>query len=154
MNKRYFALTFALFLCLTNIAAGQRPNFEFGFVKNDYDLAGEAVWAADAKKEDRIHSKSIASLRAEGIGKVNINGDDIDLKAIKHFLPRRNQRVGRGGYQIWKGRATTLRIDYIFTEKCPIGGDDECFTYHYRGVMTVTHRGKVRKIKIRGFGSS
>ena len=154
MNKRYILTALVLFLSLTGIAAGQRVrrSFEFGFVKSGYDWAGEQIWPATSKKSDRIPSKAAAFLGADSTGKINIDGNDIELKFVKGRLPVGNQKAGRGGYQLWRGRNVTLRIDYIFTQKCPV--DDECFTYYFNGVMAVTYRGRLRRINIRGFGSS
>lgn len=130
-----------------------QSGFEFGYVKTDYDWGGESVWLANTKMTDRVSNKSIASLHGDGSGKVNINGNDVDLKLVKYYSADNNEKIGRGGYQIWKGDGVRLRNDYIITRLCS-AGDEDCIVYYYKGTMNITYHGKRRKVKITGFGGS
>jgi hypothetical protein len=159
VSRKYILFSLALLLFITqtvSIASSQtvRNCFEFGYVKSDYDWTGESIWLANSKRKDRVASKSVAALGASGSGKININGNDSDLKLVKYWLPRSNNKAGRGGYQIWKGSEVLVRIDYIFTKVCLPGDEDECLVYSYKGVMDVTYKGRRKKVKIRGLGSS
>jgi hypothetical protein len=79
---------------------------------------------------------------SSSLGVINIDGRDIELKLIKGNLPDKNFKVGRGGYQIWKGRKTTVRLDYIFTWLCP-PKDEHCKVYYYKGTASQHRRKKL-----------
>jgi hypothetical protein len=152
----FFSLSFLLFMTqFVSIANSQTVSgsFKFGFVKGGYEGSGDSIWLANSKKKDRVASKSVAALGADGSGSININGKDINLKKIKDFLPDKNFKVGRGGYEIWKGKQITVRIDYIFTWLCS-PEDESCEVYYYKGVMDVTYKGQRRKAQIIGYGGS
>jgi hypothetical protein len=68
-------------------------------------------------------------------------------------MPENNYKVGRGGYQIWKGRDITVRLDYFFTWLCP-PQDEQCEVYYYKGVLGINYKGIQRKVNITGFGGS
>jgi hypothetical protein len=144
-----FSFLILLFISQLQItASGQtiQNNLRFGFVKNYksyYQEAGDSIWLANTKKSNRVASKTIAFLRADGVGKINLNGRDIDLKMTKDYLPDKNFKVGRGGYQIWKGKNIVLRLDYIFTRLCQ-PKDEQCEVYYYRGTMVVNYKSKQR----------
>lgn len=97
--------------------------------------------------------KPLRYLAYGGLGKINIDRRDIELKMIKDFLPDKDSKVGRGGYQIWKGKNTTVRLDYVFTWLCP-PESESCEVYHYKGVLDINYNGKRRKVNIVGFGGS
>lgn len=146
--------SFLIFSFIVFIIPAYGQSFKIGFVKNVFEGAGDTVWLAGTKKKDQIDSKAIFSTDGlDGLGRINLNGRDIELKLIKDYLPDKNYKIGLGGYEIWQGKNTRLRLDYIFTWLCP-PEDETCEVYHYRGVMTVTYKGKHRKLKIIGFGGS
>jgi hypothetical protein len=153
----FLVLLFLLFQLHTQ-ATGQtvQNNLKLGFVKSykNFDKgAGDSIWPANTKKSHRVANKAIVLLRADGIGIININGKDVDLKMIKYYLPDRNFKVGKGGYQIWRGKNITLRLDYIFTWLCP-PKDEQCEVYYYKGVLDVNYEGRRRKVNITAFGGS
>ena len=130
-----------------------QQSFTLGFVKGGIDEAGDSIWLANTKKIDRIDSKAIAVFGFGGSGTININGRDVKLKLWKAHLPDESFKVGRGGYQIWKGESTTVRLDYTFTWLCP-PDDEQCEVYYYKGILDIIHEGKQRKVDITGFGGS
>ena len=151
MKKLSATLVIFLTICFAQNAFAQK-SFRIGFVKK-YDFSGDSIWLANTKKKDRVDSKSIAVFSYNSLGTININGRDIDLKLVKDNLPDKNFKIGRGGYQIWKGKNTTVRLDYIFTWLCP-PKDEQCEVYYYKGVLDVNYNGKRRKVNIVGFGGS
>jgi hypothetical protein len=154
-------LTFLIFLTQTvSPANSQSPqsSFRLGFVSDAESIASshgaaDSIWLANTKEKDRIDRKAIAILGYGSFGAININGRDIELKLIKDNLPDRNFKVGRGGYQIWKGKKTTVRLDYVFTRLCP-QNQEGCSVYYYKGILNIKYNGKRRKVNIRGFGGS
>jgi hypothetical protein len=139
---------------IIHIAKSQTiPNsFRLGSVRN-FDDSGDSIWFTNTKKRDRIDRKAIARFGHGGFGRINIDGRDIELKLEKDYLPDKNFKVNRGGYQIWKGRNTTVRLDYIFTWLCP-PKHETCEVYYYKGVLDINYKRKHRKVNIRGFGGS
>jgi hypothetical protein len=127
-------------------------SFRLGFVKS-FDDYGDSIWLAKTPKEDRIESNAVARLGYGGLGRININGRDIELKAFKQYLPDTNFKVGRGGYQIWKGVGTVVRLDYLFTWLCP-PNTESCEVFYYIGILDVTYKGRRRNVEINGFGGS
>ena len=140
-------------LCVTQSLIAQKT-FKLGFVSTFKD-SGDSIWLANSQKKDRINNKAIARLGDVdgGLGKININGRDIELKSIKCFSPDRNYKVGRGGYEIWKGKGVTARLDYIWTWLCP-PENDNCEIYRYKGILDVKYKGFQRKVKVIGVGGS
>ncbi len=129
-----------------------QKSFRLGFVKSS-DGVSELIWLSNTKNKDRVSGKSVAILDTTGWGIININGHDIEIKRIKDNLSDKNFKVGRGGYQIWKGKKTTVRLDYIFTWLCP-PKDEQCEVYYYKGILDINYKGKQRKVNITGFGGS
>jgi len=95
-----------------------QKTFRLGVVKS-FDDNGDSIWLANTKKKDRIAINSVAIFGYSGTGKININGRDINLKNSGGYLADKNFKVGRGGYETWKGKNITVRLDYIFTWLCP-----------------------------------
>lgn len=151
MNRFLLILIIFLTTCFAQDISAQKT-FKLGFVKN-FDDNGDSIWLANTKKKDRIDSKAIAVLGYDGLGKININGRDIELKQFKDYLPDKNYKLGKGGYEIWKGKNITVRLDYIFTWLCP-PKDESCEVYYYKGFLDVNYKGKRKKVKIVGFGGS
>ena len=81
-----------------------------------------------------------------GFGTVNIDGCDIELKRVGGDLPESNFAVGRGGHQVWKGKNTILRMDYVFTWLCP-EDQENCEVYYYKGILDVTYKKTQRKVR-------
>ena len=92
-------------------------------------------------------------LDASGAGLINIDGRDLQVRQTRGILPDRNYKLGRGGHQIWKGKETSLRLDYVFTWLCP-PRDEACEVYHYKGTLDVNHRGQRRRFSVVGIGGS
>lgn len=150
--KRFSAiLMIILTICFVQGNFAQNT-FRLGFVKS-FDDNGDSIWLADAKKNDRIDSKTVAIFGYGGTGKININGRDIALKNSGGYLADKNFKVGRGGYETWKGKNITIRLDYIYTWLCP-PKDEQCEVYYYKGILDVNYKGKRRKVSILGFGGS
>ena len=129
-----------------------QKSFRLGFVEK-YDFSGDSIWLANTKKKDRVDSKSIAIFSYNTLGTININGFDLGLKLIKHNLPDKNFKVGRGGYQLWNGKNTTVRLDYIFTWLCQ-KDQENCSVYYYKGFLEIKYDGKRRKVNVVGSGGS
>jgi hypothetical protein len=89
----------------------------------------------------------------DGTGTINIGGQDVELSLAGQKLPDSNFKVGRGGHQIWKGKETVVRLDYVFTWLCP-ATQENCSVYYYKGLLDVSHNKKRRKINVVGFGGS
>ena len=151
MKKVSIILIIILTICFAQNTFAQNT-FRLGFVKS-FDDNGDSIWLVNTKKKDRTESKAIVILGNTGTGKVNINGRDIELKMTKDNLPDKNFKVSRGGYQIWKGKDITIRLDYIFTWLCP-PKDEQCEVYYYKGILDINYDGKRRKVNIVGFGGS
>lgn len=154
MRRFPIILTTFLIMCFVQTALAQK-SFKIGFVRS-FDESGDSVWLGSTTKKERVDSKTIARFGDYGndpSGKINIDGRDIVLKSIKEFLPDRNFKVGRGGYQIWKGNDTTVRLDYVFTWLCP-PQNDNCEVYHFKGILNIKHKGMRRKVNVRGEGGS
>lgn len=133
-------------------------SFKVGFIKDSGLVessygAADSIWLVNTKKKDRVGSKAIAILGYANLGAINIDGRDIELKLVNSDLPDQNFKVGRGGYQIWKGKKTKVRLDYIFTWLCP-QNQENCSVYYYKGVLDINYKGKHRKVNIKGFGGS
>jgi hypothetical protein len=127
-----FLSVFLLFLTQTvpSVKSQTSQNsFRLGFVKS-FDDYGDSIWLANTKEKYRVDNKAIAILGYGGSGVINVNGSDIELKLVKSDLPDKNFKVGRGGYQIWKGTNTTVRLDYVFTWLCP-SESESCEVYYY-----------------------
>ncbi len=84
---------------------------------------------------------------------IKINGRKIALTTSKTYLPERNWKVGRGGYDVWRGRDTIVRLDYVFTWRCP-PENDNCEVYYYRGVLDIQYKGLRRRLNVVGTGGS
>ena len=151
MKKVSLVLTIFLLICFVQTTITQE-NFRLGFVK-DADFNGDSIWLANTKKKDRVDSKVVAVLGYDSLGKININGNDIELKLTGGDLPDENFVVGKGGYQAWEGENITVRLDYIFTWLCP-QDQENCSVYYYKGVFDINYNGKRKKIDIVGFGGS
>ena len=154
MKRFSIILTTFLVICFAQTALAQK-SFKIGFVRS-FDESGDSVWLASSKEKGRVDSKTIARFGNYGdnpSGKININGRDIVLKSTKQFLPDRNFKVGRGGYEIWEGNDTTVRLDYVFTWLCP-PQNDNCEVYYFKGVLDIKHGGMRRKVSVRGEGGS
>ncbi len=150
---KQFSIILTIFLAISFAQSTfAQKTFRLDFVK-DYDFSGDTIWLVNTKKKDRVNSKSVAILGYESVGKININGRDIELKLVKSHLPDKNFKVGRGGYQIWKGKNIKVRLDYIYTWLCP-PMDDNCEVYHFKGFLAIDFNGKKRHIKINGSGGS
>lgn len=103
-------LIYTIFLTIGFVQnAFSQKTFRLGFVK-EYDFAGDSIWLANTKQKDQVNSKAIAVLGNgyERAGVINLNGRDTELKMAKDYLPDKNFKVGRGGYQIWKGKDITV----------------------------------------------
>jgi len=144
----FIALLFLSF-CVGSITA--QETFRFGYVKNAEGV--DSVWLATTAKKDRIPGETILSHGHTFSPRININGSDIDLKSVKSNLPDQNFKVGRGGYEIFRGKDVRVRLDYIFAWLCP-PEQENCSVYYYRGVLDVTYKGQRRKTNIVGFGGS
>ena len=150
---KQFSVTLIIFLTLSFAQNTFAQNtFRLGFVKS-FDDNGDSIWLADTKKKDRIDSKAIAIFGYSGTGKININRRDINLKNSGGYSADKNFKVGRGGYEIWKGKNITIRLDYIYTWLCP-PKYEQCEVYYYKGVLDISYNGKRRKVNIVGFGGS
>lgn len=149
----FTSIVLLLFLSQTVVPVYGQTGFRLGFVRSFDEEAGDSIWLANTKKKDRIDSRAIARFGAGSFGKINVNGRDIELERVKDHLPDKDYKVGRGGYQIWKGKNVTLRLDYIYTWLCK-PDDEQCEVYYYRGVLDINYRGKQRKANVRGFGGS
>jgi hypothetical protein len=125
-------------------------SFRLGFVKNSGEF-GDQIWLANTKEKDQIAKKVIAILGNNFTGIININGRDIKLKCVKDYLPIKSYKVGRGGYQIWKGKNIKVQLNYVFTWLCP-PKDEQCEVYYYKGVLDIHYKGKRRKVNITAFG--
>jgi hypothetical protein len=130
-----------------------QKGFRLGFVNKGFEVDGDSIWLANTKKKDRVDRKAIAILGYGNSGVINIDGRNIKLKLANGDLPDQNFKVGRGGYQVWKGNKTAVRLDYIFTWLCP-QKQENCSVYYYKGVLDVNYKGKRRKVNILGFGGS
>ena len=93
---------FSIILIIILTICFAQNTFRLGFVKS-FDDGGDSIWLANTKKKDRIDSKAIAVFGNSLTGKININGRDVELKSVKDYLPDKNFKVGRGGYEILKG---------------------------------------------------
>lgn len=153
MKQFSIILTIILTICFVQNAFAQKT-LRLGFVK-EFDFAGDSIWLANTKQKDQVNNKAIAVLGNgyERSGIISINGRDTELKIVKDYLPDKNFKVRRGGYQIWKGKNITVRLDYIFTWLCP-PKDEQCEVYHYKGVLDINDSGRRRKVNILGFGGS
>ncbi len=150
----FISLLLSVFMQTTLAVNGQtaRNSFRFGFVK-EFDFNGDSIWLANTRKKNRVDNKVIAALGYHSLGKININGHDIELKLTGDNLPDKNFKVGRGGYQTWKGKNVDIRLNYIFTWLCA-PKDEQCEVYYYRGVLDVNYKGKRRRVNVTGFGGS
>lgn len=151
-----FAIILAILLpiCFAQVSFSQEP-FRLGFVPS-FDEDGDTIWLANTKKRDRTDSKAIVRFGNFGkspSGKINIDGRDIVLKFVNEFSPDRNFKVGRGGYQIWKVRNATVRLDYVFTWLCPPKYEN-CEVYYYKGFLEVKYKKLRRKVNVIGYGGS
>jgi len=151
MKRFSIILTIVLTICFAQNAFAQKT-FRLGLVKS-FDDNGDSIWLANTKKKDRIDSNAVAIFGYGGSGKININRRDIDLKNSGGYLADKNFKVGRGGYEIWKGKSITVRLDYIYTWLCA-PKDEQCEVYYYKGVLDINYNGKRRKVNIVGFGGS
>jgi hypothetical protein len=151
MRQFSIILTIFLTICFAQNTFAQKT-FKLGFVKK-YDFSGDSIWLANAKKKDRVDSKSIAIFSYNGLGTININGRDIDLKQTGGYLADKNFKVGRGGYETLKGRNIKIRLDYVYTWLCP-RNQENCSVYYYKGVLDINYNGKRRKVDVVGFGGS
>jgi len=151
MKRFSTILIIILTICVAQNIFAQKT-FRLGFVKS-FDDNGDSIWLADTKKKDRIDSKAVAIFGYSGTGKININGRDISLKNSGGYLADKNFKVGRGGYETWKGKNITIRLDYIYTWLCP-QNQENCSVYYYKGVLDINYNGKRRKVNIVGFGGS
>ncbi len=113
MKKVSALLTIFLTIVLAQHISAQKT-FKLGFV-GSFEDNGDSILLANTKKKDRVDSKAIAIFGYGGSGKININGRDIELKQAGGDLSEENCKVGRGGYEIWKGENTTVRLDYTYT---------------------------------------
>jgi hypothetical protein len=129
-----------------------QKSFRLGFV-NNFDNPYDFIWLANTKKKDRIDSKAIAMFDPNIKGVINIDGRDIKLKQVKYYMPDKNNKVGRGGYRIYKGTNITVQLDYIFTSLCGLK-DEQCEVYTYKGTLDINYKGKRRKVNITAFGGS
>lgn len=163
MSSSFIIFLAVILLFLTQTAPPTKSqttpkSFRLGFIK-DLELAessygaADSIWLANTKKKDRVGSKAIAILGYASFGAINIEGRDIELKLVNGDLPDKNFKVGRGGYQIWKGKKITVRLDYIYTWICP-QNQENCSVYYYKGVLDINYKGKRRKVNITGFGGS
>ena len=85
--------------------------------------------------------------------RIKINGRAIALRTAKGFLPDRNWKVGRGGYEVFKGGNTTVRLTYVFTWLCP-PDNENCEVYYYKGILDIRYKGFRKKVNVVGFGGS
>ena len=148
LRGTFIALVFLSF-CVGSLAA--QRNFKFGYVKNGDGV--DSVWLATTPKKNRIQGRTILSHGHTFSPRINIDGRDIKLKSVRSSLPDQNFKVGRGGYEIFRGKNVQVRLDYVFTWLCPTE-QENCSVYYYRGVLDVTYKGKRRKVNILGFGGS
>ncbi len=151
MKRFPVLLTIFLAICFAQTILGQK-SFKLGFVRV-FDDNGDSIWLANTKKKDRIDSRAVARFGYQTKGKINVNGRDLNLRHVSGNLPDKNFKIGRGGYDIWKGKNITVRIDYVFTWLCP-PKDEQCEVYYYKGVLRITYGGKTRKVNINGYGGS
>lgn len=128
-----------------------QQSFRIGYVKNPE--GNEFVWLANTAKRNRTEDKAILSHGHTFSPRINIDGKDILLKSVKSYSPEENFRVGRGGYETFKGRNVSVRLDYIFTWMCP-EEQENCSVFYYRGVLDITYRGVRRKVNVTGSGGS
>lgn len=130
-----------------------RENFKLRRVKGSISDDCDSIWISTTKKKDRKDINAIAMFGYSGNGVINVNGRDIKLRQVQDNLPDKNFKVGRGGYQIWKGKNISVRLDYVFTWLCP-PKDEQCEVYYYKGVFDVHYGGERRKFRVVGFGGS
>ena len=133
------------------LSASAQATFRFGYVKNPE--GNESVWLAGTAKKNRTEDKAILSHGHTFAPRININGKEISLKSVKAYFPDENFKVGRGGYETFKGKGISVRLDYVFTWLCP-QEQENCSVFYYRGVLDVTYRGISRKVRVTGFGGS
>ena len=156
--KRAFILSILIIISVFTLMSlsvrGQavRDTFKFGFVK-EHDFAGDLIWLANTREKDRIAAKSIAIFSYNGLGTININGRDIELKQTDGYLADKNFKVGRGGYEVWRGNNITVRLNQTYTWLCP-QKQENCSVYYYKGVLDVNYQGKRRRVNVNGFGGS
>ena len=104
------------------------------------------------RRQMKIGSRSILQT-GQCKQRIKINGREIELTSVKTYLPDRNWKVGHGGYELLKGKDTTVRLDYVFTWLCP-PKDENCEVYYYRGILDIAHKGIKRRLKVVGTGGS
>lgn len=80
-------------------------------------------------------------------------GAILTLRKQKIIYRTKTLKVGRGGYEIWKGKNITVRLDYVFTWLCP-RKDEQCEVFYYKGILDISFNGKRRKVNIVAFGGS
>jgi hypothetical protein len=151
---RFIVLAIFVLLQSTGFVVGQTntAKFKLGYVKN-FDETGDLIWLAKTSRKDRVESKAIARLGYGGTGVINIQGRDIRLKNVGGHLDDEDFKVGRGGFELWEGKDTFVRIEQTYTWLCP-EDQENCSVYYYKGLMDVTYKGQKRKIWINGFGGS
>ncbi|CAN5233708.1 hypothetical protein BH10ACI1_BH10ACI1_04900 [soil metagenome] len=127
-------------------------NIKIGYIRGEYNIGcGDQVWLATNKKKNQDKEVIFNSCDSEGL--INLNGRDLELKRAGGYLDDKNFKVGRGGYEVWKGKNITVRLNYIFTWLCP-PKDEQCEVYYYKGILDINYNGKYRKVNIVGFGGS
>ncbi len=148
-----FSTILVIFLTLSFAQnAFAQKSFKIGFIQGEYGIGcGDQIWLATNKKQSQNEEVIFNTCLQQGL--ININGSDVELKSFKDYLPDKNFKVGRGGYQIWKGKNITVRLDYIITRLCP-SNQESCSVYYYKGILEVNYNEKRRIVNIAGFGGS
>ncbi len=129
-----------------------QQTFKVGFIEGEYNVGcGDQIWLATNKKQSQDEEVIFNTCSSKGL--ININGRDVELKRSGGYLADKNFKVGRGGYEIWKSKNITVRLDYIFTWLCP-PKDEQCEVYKYKGILDINYNGKRRKVNVVGFGGT
>ncbi|QQS43056.1 MAG: hypothetical protein IPM63_09045 [Acidobacteriota bacterium] len=121
--------------------------------QNRYKGAGDLIWLAGTKDQDRSDKLAVAVLDPELVGRININGQDIEFKVTKDQLPDENFVVGKGGHQVWKGDGLIADFNYVFTWLCE-PDDEGCEVYHFKGNLKLEFKGEEGNFEVVGFGGS
>lgn len=144
-----FRALLLLLLCSFGLVA--QGSFRIGRLPNG-DCNDWAFFSGTARKQMNT-DRAILQTGDNCNQRIRINDREIGLTTVKQELPDRNWKVGRGGYEVLKGKDIKVRLDYIFTWLCP-SQDENCEVYYYRGTVDITYKGEHRRLKIVGMGGS
>jgi hypothetical protein len=151
-------ITFFLLLALTSISLGfnesaSDKSIRVGIIKKPLTSWGDCNLQFPKDYKKRNDSYVFMNYEQGGLAQININGKDLILKLAGRTKSEFEMKAGYHHFEEYASGGARVRVDYVVIDPCD-PNNEQCEVFVESAVITINHKGRVKRIKTIGLCGS